>query len=111
MKKLLFGTTNEAKIKQVRGALSPAGIEVNGVLDKSILPEVIEDGKTAIENARKKSLAYAKALNKKLIMVVKEGASSPRIRSVCDLYIEFEDIGDLESSLSDYLNSAFAVSQ
>ena len=54
---------------------------------------------------------YAKALNKKLIMVVKEGASSPRIRSVCDLYIEFEDIGDLESSLSDYLNSAFAVSQ
>ena len=54
---------------------------------------------------------YAKALNKKLIMVVKEGASSPRIRSVCDLYIEFEDVGDLESSLSDYLNSAFAVSQ
>jgi len=54
---------------------------------------------------------YAKALNKKFIMVVKEGASSPRIRSVCDLYIEFEDVGDLESSLSDYLNSAFAVSQ
>ena len=54
---------------------------------------------------------YAKALNKKLIMIVKEGASSARIRSVCDLYIEFEDIGDLENSLIDYLNSAFAVSQ
>jgi len=54
---------------------------------------------------------YAKALNKKIIMVVKEGASSPTVRSVCDLYIEFEDIGDLKNSLSDYLNSAFTVSQ
>jgi hypothetical protein len=54
---------------------------------------------------------YAKALNKKIIMVVKEGASSPRVRSVCDLYIEFEDIGDLKNSLPDYLNSAFTVSQ
>lgn len=64
MKEITFGTTNEAKIKQVRGALSPSGIIVNGVLDKSLLPEVVEDGKTASENARKKSLAYAKALNK-----------------------------------------------
>ena len=64
MKKLTFGTTNEAKIKQIRGALVPAGIDVNGVADKSLLPEVIEDGKTANENARKKALAYAKALGK-----------------------------------------------
>jgi len=54
---------------------------------------------------------YAKALNKKVIMAVKEGASSPRIRSICDLYIEFEYVGDLEKGLEDYLNSAFAVSQ
>lgn len=64
MKSILFGTTNEAKIKQVRGALLPAGITVVGVIDKSLLPEVVEDGKTAIENARKKSLTYAKALGK-----------------------------------------------
>lgn len=64
MKEIVFGTTNEAKIKQVRGALVPAGIAVEGVKDKSILPEVVEDGKTASENARKKSLAYAKALGR-----------------------------------------------
>ena len=29
---------------------------------------------------------YAIALRKKLILAVKEGASSPRIRSVCNLY-------------------------
>jgi len=64
MKELTFGTTNEAKIKQIRGALAPAGIEVNGVADKSLLPEVVEDGKTANENARKKALTYAKVLGK-----------------------------------------------
>lgn len=64
IKQITFGTTNEAKIKQIRGALAPAGIEVNGVIDKSALPEVVEDGKTANENARKKALAYAKALGK-----------------------------------------------
>lgn len=64
MDSILFGTTNEAKIKQVSGALSPAGISVEGVKDKSLLPEVLEDGKTAIENARKKSLTFAKALGK-----------------------------------------------
>ena len=64
MKEILFGTTNEAKIKQVKGALSPAGINVEGIQNKEALPDVIEDGKTAVENARKKALAYAKALNR-----------------------------------------------
>ena len=54
---------------------------------------------------------YAKALGKKLIMVVKEGASSPRVRSICNLYIEFEDTSDLKEELEDHLNSAFATSQ
>lgn len=54
---------------------------------------------------------YAKALNKKLILLVKEGSSSPRLRSVCDEYLEFEDMEDLKIKLEDYLNSAFAVSQ
>lgn len=64
MKEIIFGTTNEAKIKQVRGALAPSGIVVEGVKDKNMLPEVVEDEKTASENARKKSLAYAKALGR-----------------------------------------------
>ncbi|QQG41282.1 MAG: hypothetical protein HYV90_03870 [Candidatus Woesebacteria bacterium] len=64
MKKILFGTTNEAKINQVRGALASAGIVVEGVKDKRTLPEVAEDGITASENARKKSITYAKALGR-----------------------------------------------
>lgn len=61
MKVILFGTTNKAKIEQVRGVLATVNIEVRGV-DKGKLPDVAEDGKTAVENARKKAKAYAKAL-------------------------------------------------
>ena len=64
IKELIFGTTNQAKVLQISGVLTPAGINIEGVADKSMLPEVIEDGKTANENARKKALAYAKALGK-----------------------------------------------
>jgi len=59
---LIIGTTNEAKVKQIKGALSPLNLKIDGVKDKSALPEVIEDGATAQENAKKKAVAYAKAL-------------------------------------------------
>jgi len=62
MKKLVMGTTNEAKVAQIAAALAPAGVRVEGVPDKKMLPNVVEDGATAQENARKKAIAYAKAL-------------------------------------------------
>ena len=64
MKELLFGTTNQAKLLQVRGALLAAGINVYGISDKGNLPDIVEDGRTASENAKKKAIAYAKALQK-----------------------------------------------
>lgn len=67
MKKLIMGTTNPAKIAQVRDALVSAGIQVEGVADKTLLPEVVEDGATVQENARKKATAYAKALGQTLL--------------------------------------------
>lgn len=67
MKKLIMGTMNPAKITQVRDALASAGIQVEGVADKKLLPEVIEDGATVQENARKKAVAYAKALGQTVI--------------------------------------------
>lgn len=61
MKKIIIGTTNPAKLAQLRDALSSIDILVEGI-DKKLLPEVIEDGSTAQENAYKKAIAYAKAL-------------------------------------------------
>lgn len=62
MQSITMGTTNQAKIAQIAGALSLIGVEVKGVQDKSLLPEVIEDGATVAENARKKAIVYAQAL-------------------------------------------------
>lgn len=62
MDELIFGTTNQAKVLQVRGALSSAGVEVMGLPEEARGIKVIEDGRTVQENARKKALAYASAL-------------------------------------------------
>ena len=62
MKEIIFGTTNEAKIKQLQGALAPIGVTVRGIQDKAALPVVEEDGITAQENARKKATTYANFL-------------------------------------------------
>lgn len=67
MKELLMATTNPAKIAQLAGILSPIGVTVVGVPDKTTLPIVAEDGLTPLENAHKKALAYAAALNKTVI--------------------------------------------
>jgi len=63
LKELTVGTTNPGKVAQIKGALGPLGISVRGVEDKNLLPNVVEDGKTANENAHKKAIAYAAALN------------------------------------------------
>ena len=62
-KTLIFGTTNPAKVLQIQGALKSLGLTVMG-LEQPI--NVVEDGTTAQENARKKATAYARALGKKV---------------------------------------------
>jgi len=69
MREILMATTNQAKIDQIGGALSNVGISVVGVENKDLLPEVIEDGATALDNARKKALAFAKALGKVVLSI------------------------------------------
>jgi len=66
MKKIIIGTTNPAKVAQIRDALSSIDIQIEGI-DKKSLPEVIEDGNTAQENARKKAIAYAKAIGQTVL--------------------------------------------
>jgi XTP/dITP diphosphohydrolase len=67
MNTLVMGTTNQAKINQIRGCLLPIGIDVIGVADKNLLPKVEEDGKTVKENARIKAVAYSKALGHRVL--------------------------------------------
>ena len=63
--KLLYGTGNPAKLDAMRHRLAGLGIELIGLKDLGGVkqPEIIEDGKTPLENARKKAEAYFNALH------------------------------------------------
>ena len=62
--KVLFGTGNPAKFAAMSRRLEGIGVELIGLKDmKENLPEVVEDGRTPLENARKKATEYYKALN------------------------------------------------
>ena len=60
--KLLYGTGNPAKLNAMKKRLSGVGITLVGLKDLGCeIPEVVEDGKTPLENARKKAVAYFEA--------------------------------------------------
>src|SRR5687767_8402305 len=69
MLELIYGTGNPGKVKQMQSVLTASGmaVRVRGINEFGIDLEVEEDGKTAEENARKKALAYAAALQKPVI--------------------------------------------
>jgi len=59
MKKILYGTTNDAKVKQMKEMLNGMEIEIIGLNDiKKKIPKIIEDGETPLENAKKKAETY-----------------------------------------------------
>lgn len=63
-KEIVFGTKNPAKIEQVRGILSPLGINVVGLDGFENIPEVTEDGLDVVQNAILKATSYARAIGK-----------------------------------------------
>lgn len=65
MKEIIIASTNPAKIFQIKSALKLVGVEANG--SETELPEVVEDGKTLVENAIKKAKSAARFLNKTVL--------------------------------------------
>ncbi|MDR3183688.1 MAG: RdgB/HAM1 family non-canonical purine NTP pyrophosphatase [Planctomycetaceae bacterium] len=63
MKTLVFGTNNRKKGIELAELLAPYSIEVKTLADFSETLDVVEDGKTFIENARKKAAEQARFLN------------------------------------------------
>lgn len=60
MKKVLFATENESKVKRFQNGLLKKGIEILAINDIDQKIEVEENGNNAIENATIKARAYAK---------------------------------------------------
>lgn len=63
--KLLYGTGNRAKLSAMRSRLKQLDIELIGLDDLraegKTIPQVVEDGKSPLENARLKATAYYEA--------------------------------------------------
>lgn len=55
MKKLVLASNNEKKIKEMKAILEGLDIEVKSLEDENIDIDVVEDGKTFEENAKKKA--------------------------------------------------------
>ena len=56
--KLLYATNNISKVRNMRRSLAELPIEIITPKELGIKIDVVEDGKTAIENAIKKAQAY-----------------------------------------------------
>ncbi len=61
--RLVVGSRNRKKLKEITQLLEPHGIEVVGIADFADIAEVIEDGSTFAENAAKKARETAMAIN------------------------------------------------
>lgn len=65
--KLLYGTGNRAKLSVMRSRLKQLDIELIGLDDLraegKTIPQVVEDGKSPLENARLKATAYYEAFH------------------------------------------------
>lgn len=62
--KLLYATGNPAKLSAMQSHLKDLGIELTGLKDiKMQIPEIEENGKTPLENAKKKALGYYEAFH------------------------------------------------
>ena len=53
--KIVFASSNEGKVKEIKEMLEGLGIELVSLKDYTGVPEIVEDGKSFLENALKKA--------------------------------------------------------
>lgn len=70
---VLLATSNPGKLRDFAGAAAPYGITIASIPHFSSLPQVVEDGTTFEENARKKAEAYSMAVPGELVLADDSG--------------------------------------
>lgn len=73
--RVLIATSNSGKLRDFAGAASVHGIRTEGLKGFADLPEVVEDGATFEENARKKSEHYSRYAAGELVLADDSGLS------------------------------------
>jgi XTP/dITP diphosphohydrolase len=66
-------TSNAGKLRDFAGAAAPYGIAITNIPNFSSLPQVVEDGATFEENARKKAESYSLAVPGELVLADDSG--------------------------------------
>jgi non-canonical purine NTP pyrophosphatase (RdgB/HAM1 family) len=85
--RVLVATSNAGKLRDFAGAAASFGITIATIPNFSSLPEVIEDGATFEENARKKAEAYSLAVPGEVVLADDSGleidalGGAPGVRS------------------------------
>ncbi len=108
--KLIYGTGNPAKLESMRRRLAGLGLEIIGLADlKGEIPKVPEDGKTPLENARQKALAYYEAFGMPVFScdsglyfdnVPEEEQPGVHVRTVRGKYLSDEEMLEHYSSMA-----------
>lgn len=63
-RRLLYGTKNPAKLSAMQHRLSELDVEIIGLKELNAeIPEVVEDGRSPLENAKKKARSYYEAFH------------------------------------------------
>src|SRR5271163_4058557 len=70
---VLVATSNAGKLRDFAGAAARFGITIANVPNFSSLPQVVEDGATFEENARKKAESYSLAVPGELVLADDSG--------------------------------------
>jgi XTP/dITP diphosphohydrolase len=84
---ILLATSNPGKLRDFAGAAAPFGIAIANIPNFSSLPEVVEDGATFEENARKKAESYSLAAPGEFVLADDSGleidalGGAPGVRS------------------------------
>ena len=61
MRRIIFATGNEGKMKEIRAILADLGVPVLSMKEAGITAEIVEDGKTFEENADIKARTIIRA--------------------------------------------------
>jgi len=72
-RRILLATSNPGKLRDFAGAAAVHGITIANIPHFSSLPEVVEDGSTFEENARKKAKSYSLAVPGELVLADDSG--------------------------------------
>lgn len=77
---VLVATSNAGKLRDFDGAAAPYGIRIANVPNFTSLPQVVEDGVTFEENARKKAESYSHAAPGELVLADDSGLEIDALR-------------------------------